>query len=276
MRLRLHGLVLAVEGDGRLVEAARELVGGWPVEPGPTAPDMVLRLSPGAPSAGPAGEPLFFHGVVRCHADGQDLLVSDGASVARVVRGDGHIDVLVAEESLADGHRFAHVFLLIAVVLALRWRGLFHLHAGALVTPRGEGVLVAAGAGSGKSTLTVALIEQGCAYLGDDAVLLRGGPEGASVLAFPRPFHLTPASAAPFPHVSARLGTALPCGPKQRLDARQVWPGRERAEMGSPKLILLPTITGEATTTAEPVPAAEALRRAPGVERARHGRRAPR
>src|ERR1700674_4851738 len=106
VRLRLHGLVLAVEGDARLVEAARELVGGWPVEPGSAAPDLVLRLSPGSPTAGPAGEPLFFHGVVRCHADGQDLVLSDGASVARVTGGGGRIDAAVAEESLADGHRF--------------------------------------------------------------------------------------------------------------------------------------------------------------------------
>ena len=117
--------------------------------------------------------------------------------------GGGEITVDVAPESLRDGHVFSHVFLLIAVVVALRWRALFHVHAGALVSPGGSGILVAGGAGAGKSTLTLALLEAGCDYLGDDAVFLRARVDPA-VLALPRAFSWQPTQSLASARASAR------------------------------------------------------------------------
>ena len=151
------------------------------------------------------------------------------------------------------------MLLLVALVLALRWRGIFHLHAGALAAPDGRGILVAGGAGAGKSTLTLALLEAGCSYLGDDAVFLstRGGD--LAVLALPRPFHVAPRTAGAFPRVGALLSDLLPAGEKRRLDPRQAWPGRERPGMGAPSLILLPRVSGERTTLVEQLSSAEAM-----------------
>lgn len=257
MRVALHHLDLAVEGEAPALAAAAELLGGFPPSAATGEPALAVRLRRAPPAPRPAGAQLFFHGVVRCFADGEDLLLWDGGSLARVAAGGRRVELAVADASLEDPYLFAHVFLLIALVLALRWHGLFHLHAGALVAPDGRGLLVVGGAGAGKSTLTVALLEQGCSYLGDDAVLVQA--EGPRLLAFPRAFHLTRRSAAPFPRVLAHLADALSTGEKRRLDAGLVWPGRARSAMGAPWRILLTAIGGGAETSIEPADPAEAF-----------------
>ena len=259
MRLDFHGMALSVEGDERSLAAAAELLGALPVDatPGDPALRLVLRRSPPRPR--PPGPRVLYHGIVDCHGDGEDLLLWDGHSTARIVAGGARIEVDVADGSLRDGYLFAHVLLFISLVLALRWRGTFHLHAGALVAPDGRGILVSGHAGAGKSTLTLALLEAGCAHLGDDAVFLSSRPGDPAVLAFPRPFHVAPRTAEAFPRIAALLDDFLPSGEKRRLDPRRAWPGRGRATMERPSVLLLPSITGAAGTSVEPVGPAEAL-----------------
>lgn len=259
MRLDFHGTVLAVEGDERSMAAAAELLGALPTAGGSGDPDLRVVLRPGPARPRPAGPRVLYHGVVDCHADGDDLLLWDGHSTARIAAGGARVEVDVAGGSLRDGYLFAHVLLFISLVLALRWRGVFHLHAGALVAPDGSGILVAGHAGAGKSTLTLALLEAGCASLGDDAVFLSSRPGDPAVLAFPRPFHVAPRTVEAFPRIAALLDDFLPSGEKRRLDPRRAWPGRHRATMDRPSALLLPCITGAAATTVEPVGPAEAL-----------------
>ena len=259
MRLRFQGMSLQVEGDARAVLAAVELLGALPPDDAPGPPDLRLLLRKSPPLPRPTGPRRLHHGILDCHADADDLVLWDGHSLARVAAGGALVEVDVAEESLRDGYVFAHVLLLVSLVLALRWRGLFHLHAGALVAPDGRGILVAGGAGAGKSTLTLALVEAGCAYLGDDAVFLSTRDGETVVLALPRPFHVTPGTAAAFPRVGALLSDRLPTGEKRRLDPRLAWPGRERTSMGPPSLLLLPRVSGSPTTVVERLSSAEAM-----------------
>jgi hypothetical protein len=259
MRFRFHGMTLSVDGDARAVAAASELLGALPADDATGPPDLHMVLRPSPPLPRPPGPRRFFHGILDCHADGDDLVLWDGHSLARVAAGGGLVEGRVAEESLRDGYLFAHVFLLVSLVVSLRWRGLFHLHAGALVAPDGRGILVAGGAGAGKSTLTLALLEAGCAYLGDDAVFLSSREGDAAVVALPRPFHVAPRTAAAFPRVPGLLSDLLPTGDKRRLDPRQAWPGRERSWMALPSLLLLPQVSGAATTVVESLSAAEAM-----------------
>ena len=259
MRLLFHDVRLALEGDARAVAAAMELLGGLPEDLPDGDPDTLLALRLGPPHPRSSGPCLLRHGSVDCHLEDGDLVVTDGASRARVPPGGRLVAVDVAEASLRDGHHFAHVLLLVSLVLALRWRGLFHLHAGALVTPGGCGVLVAGGTGAGKSTLTLALLEAGCSYLGDDAVFLATAPGAPAVLGLPRSFHVAPRTADAFPRIAPLLGSPLPAGQKRRLDPRAAWPGRERSSMGLPSAILLPSVVGGPTTSVEPLPSAEAL-----------------
>jgi hypothetical protein len=259
IRLGFHQLSLSVEGEVRAVAAAEELLGWLPraTGAGPAELRLVLRASPARPR--PAGPRLLYHGIVDVHGDGPDLLLWDGSSLARVAAGGQHIDVEVAEASLRDGYLFAHVLLLFALVLALRWHGLFHLHAGALQAPDGRRLLVSGAAGAGKSTLTLALVEAGCAYLGDDAVFLAAHGEGLAVLALPRPFHVAPRTASAFPRLLPLLGTTLPAGEKRRLDPRAAWPGRDRASLDGVDFLLLPAVAEAEVTSATPISAAEGM-----------------
>jgi hypothetical protein len=259
MRFRFHGMTLAVEGDPRAVAAASELLGALPPDDSLGVVDLRLVFRPSPSRPRPAGPRSFYHGILDCHVDGDDLVLWDGHSIARVRPGGTLIDVDAADESMQDGYLFAHVFLLISLVTALRWHGLFHLHAGALVAPDGRGILVAGGAGAGKSSLTLALLEAGCTYLGDDAVFLSARGGEVAVLALPRPFHVAPRTAAAFPRVGALLSDLLPTGEKRRLDPRLAWPGRERVSMPLPSLLLLPHVSGKATTIVEPLSSAEAM-----------------
>jgi hypothetical protein len=259
MRLLFHGIPLSVEGDARALAAAAELLGLLPVNATPGDPGLRLVLRRGPPRPRPVGPRILYHGIVDCHADGADLLLWDGHSTARISAGGARVEVEVADASLRDGYLFAHVLLFISLVLALRWRGIFHLHAGALVAPDGGGILVSGPAGAGKSTLTLALLEAGCACLGDDAVFLSFRPGEPAVLAFPRPFHVAPRTAEAFPRIAALLDDFLPSGEKRRLDPRRAWPGRERATIDQPATLLLPCITGAPGTVVEPVGSAEAL-----------------
>ncbi len=246
-----------MEGDPAAVSAVAGLLGALPQGSGPPALRFLLRA--GARARRPRLERAFFHGVVEGFLDGGDVLVWDGASLVRVRAGGGEIEVQVAPASLRERHVFTHVLMLLALVLAMRWRSVFHVHAAALVTGSGQGVLVAGGSGAGKSTLTLALLEAGCGYLGDDAVLARlreGEPE---ILALPRVFHVAPRTAAAFPRIGPLLGEILPSGEKRCLDPRRAWPGREAECAGSPEILLLPAVEDRPRSEAEPVGAAEGL-----------------
>lgn len=66
-------------------------------------------------------------------------------------------------------HLFNYLFWHINSETICRTADYFLIHAGAVVTPSGEGVLLPAASGSGKTTLTGALVRAGFGYLSDEA-----------------------------------------------------------------------------------------------------------
>jgi hypothetical protein len=114
-------------------------------------------------------------------------------------------------------------------------------------------ILIAGTGGSGKSTLTAALVAAGHGYLGDDVVLV--GPGGA-LLAFPRPFHLSPASARA---VGVEAGPPRPGTGKGDLDASAAFPGRFRWFALAPTLLLLPCIVPQPASALTPASGADGL-----------------
>lgn len=88
---------------------------------------------------------------------------------------------------------------------AARSHGVLVLHAGTVVTPGGSTIVLTGSANDGKSTLTAALIEAGCDYLGDESIAL--GPDLVP-LGYPKPLTLDANSrtllelpSEPFPHI---------------------------------------------------------------------------
>jgi hypothetical protein len=265
----LYGTTLAWSCEGLERDPLAELLSflAPPAALGPAA--IHFTLKPALPGAGldPAPEgfvPSFFHGIVQAYAAADGFLLWDHASRIHVpLDGSPIVATLVPRDrELIPGS--TAVMLQIALTLALRRERLFHLHAAAVVHPSGGGVLVVGGSGAGKTTTTLALLEAGYAYLVDDCLFLRRLPSSSQidVLAFPREFHLGPATLRAFPRLAALAGPLSARADKRPVDPREAYPDRAR-EAWSPRrgaaLAVFPVVTDDAETTLAPIPKAEAF-----------------
>ena len=144
----VHGVRVSVVGAA--ADSGCALLAGFPQVPNGTADlSIALRCVSEPVEADPGARPVFFHGRVRASERGGAMVLRDGASAVAVSPDGTRIEGRVHASSLAEGgHAFAHVTLLLAVVVALRRRGLFHVHAAALVALDGTRLLVPGGAGA--------------------------------------------------------------------------------------------------------------------------------
>jgi hypothetical protein len=149
---------------------------------------------------------------------------------------------------------------LYVLLLLLRRRELFALHASAVVE-RGAGCLLVAPSENGKSTSTFALVRRGWSYLGDDALLLQQAGDGVEALALRRDLCLDPALRKPFPEVAlhGQPGPFAARG-KHRLDMRALFPDR-LVDRCLPRVLLFPEIVREARSHLVPVSPPEVLAR---------------
>jgi hypothetical protein len=257
---QLQGVTIAWSSEGLAFDPLADLLAMLP-PPGPGAGALQVALRPAG--AGAAADPLqegwepsFFHGIVQAYRGAGGFLLWDRASRARVPPGGGAVEAEIAapEREIEPGS--AAAMLQIALALALRGRGLYHLHAAALEHPSGAGVLVVGGSGAGKTTTTLALLEAGAAYLGDDALFLEAPLQ---LIAFPREFHLGAATLEAFPRLAALAGPVNRRGDKRPLDPRRAYPGRHRPRLGGVSLALFPTVAGGPVTDVVPLARAEAF-----------------
>lgn len=144
-----------------------------------------------------------------------------------------------------------------SVVLLLYARGARTAHTACLVHG-GAGWLFAGPSDSGKSTLTLRLVEQGWHYLTDDAVLLRR--IGERVRAFPlrRDFCIDPEAAALFPQVVPHWEPHMGDVRKRRLRITELYPAQE-ASACLPRVLVFPRIVQAATSTLVPLDRRTAL-----------------
>lgn len=142
----------------------------------------------------------------------------------------------------------------------LRPLGIYSLHAAALASETGEGVLLVGPSGSGKSTLAIGLIRQGWRYLSDDAVLLRHESVGVKALSCRRSFYIDSASSGGYSDLS--LGDEEPDstgGRRRRLGINETYP-EQYVPRCLPRIVIFPQITGQNRSTLKPIDKIVALR----------------
>ncbi len=211
--------------------------------------------------------PSFFHGVVQAYRAPSGFLLWDRASRVALSPDGTCIHAQIADSAREITPGSAAVMMQIALVLALRHHGLFHLHAAALESPSGATLLLAGGSGAGKTTAALALLEAGFAYLGDDTALLGRelSTQNPTLFAFPRAFHLGPATLSAFPRLLPFVSQGPAPRDKRPLDPRLAFPDRLKSALHAPRLALFPEITHAPESALQPIPKADAFGRLVGA-----------
>jgi hypothetical protein len=101
------------------------------------------------------------------------------------------IEGLIAPQALDVAHILTNTWALFALLLALRSRRVYHLHAAAVVSPDKKLYLICGEQRSGKTTLTTALGLSGWKPVSDDSLLISGRQARAQLTALRKSFHLS-------------------------------------------------------------------------------------
>ena len=197
MIYRIAGQPIVVEAqDSWAAQVIERLFSGWYLAPdsesGPSAVEIVIG-STTAPPEIPRDWPQFeIAGEGTCFTDGTTSYIDIEGSIIALGR-PGHSAVQVWTNGKLDLQSSALTRVVTyALSTALRHRGLFELHSGAVAEPEsGRGVLIIGPSGSGKSTLTVQLATAGWSFLTDDVLLLSSQDEQVKAWPIRRCFAIT-------------------------------------------------------------------------------------
>jgi hypothetical protein len=113
---------------------------------------------------------------------GDDCYFTDGISQWRLQLRQGQGEAWLGPGFSEKPAHLRRRFWAFGVLKLLRPLGVFSLHAAAVVSSDGRGILIVGAPGSGKSTLALGLLRRGWSYLTDDAVFLRQRSDGVEAL----------------------------------------------------------------------------------------------
>jgi hypothetical protein len=189
---------------------------------------------------------------------GEDPVVSIAdLGLARLFTAERRIQLVATTAVEADAYLLTQALLAPLLGPALRPWGLLAIHACA-VDWQGRAIVFPAASGSGKSTLALGLLRAGFRLLSDDAPILQRRPDGSlRLLAFPEPLRVLPDTLARCPEAST--ARTEPSGNKLLLDPRQLYSNAYVAE-SVPALIVMPRISGQASSSIRDGSADEALK----------------
>jgi hypothetical protein len=222
--------------------------------------DVALVVRTGE-RAGISGVPVFHHGTVEGYrGPGGGFVLRSAVADVFVIPDEARIEAVV-HGVLGDASELRlGVPIFIALAIALRAHGRFHLHAAGLADERGS-VLVIGQQGAGKTTTTLALVEAGARFVGDDAVFLAGNDAEPRIVAhgIAKPFHLAARTIAAFPRLRTHCGAVDAHTQKAPLDPARVWPAQMRSALDAPFALVFPEIARDETTALVAMDAAAAF-----------------
>jgi hypothetical protein len=186
-----------------------------------------------------------------------------GNALLRVEPARGRIVGIISEAALQAPHLMVNTYVFMTLMLALRGRGIYHLHTAAVVSPQQRLTLICGGQRAGKTTLTTALGLAGWQPISDDGVVLRAAAQGALELqAFQRDFHVAAVLLQQWPALSD-IHVQYFYHDRACLDGLTFFRSQPLADatFRQVQCVLFPEITGEKESSLEPLSPGEALRR---------------
>ncbi len=266
-QFRFHGQIISISGEPYLVAAVHPRLAQFPTTV-TDSPDICFEFSsfpnsqtykPEPPKGrgrlvydAPVGEVLYFEGEDRLCIDvGDSLRIRCDLKQGRV-----QLTLLPSDERAV---RLAtNLFFTILLLELLKRRGLYGIHAAGL-SLRGNCLVFPGAAGSGKSTLTLALLRAGFGFLADDLIFLTSGPGGLRARAFPEEVGVTAETARFFPELHSLLNRRKrPGWPKQEVSLKQVY-GVDTVWESQPKALIFPRVANSDHSLLEPMEQGDAL-----------------
>lgn len=124
------------------------------------------------------------------NAAGERFFFDLGSAVFEVDPAAGMIRGWITPDALAYPHILANTYTLFPLLLLLRSRGVYHLHAAAVISPDDKLWLICGPQRAGKTTLTTALGLAGWKPISDDSLLIGFDGEKACLTALKKYFHV--------------------------------------------------------------------------------------
>lgn len=255
--------------DEVAARVAGEFIGGMYFTPRPARAarfvHCTVKIFDGDPPPLPPGCQTFEVPRGHCHANGDEHYLDIDESRIAVYPAAARLVCVWLGTTAHARHPVAVVNTLsYAVQAALRRGGLYVLHAAGVVEPlTGEGIVIVGNSNSGKSSLTIRLAAAGWRYLSDDMLVLADADGAVESWALRRIFSVSSASLANsgVSGLEAALGAPVNSDPtKRKLEPRVSFPDGF-VESCRPRVLLFPTLTGEAASRVERLSSGEAMAR---------------
>ncbi|MDQ3010959.1 MAG: hypothetical protein M3X11_09685 [Acidobacteriota bacterium] len=193
---------------------------------------------------------------------GQRFYFHLGVAAFRVDVETGQAIGLVTSQAMEYPHILANTYALFALLLIMRTRQLYHLHAAAIVSPDDKLWLICGAQRAGKTTLTTALGLAGWQPVSDDSLLVGGDEQSAWLTPLKKYFHVGSELLRRWPQLDGieRHHQYLD---RTCVGGLEFFNTRELAETKFRRIdhIVLPQIVNEPISRIEPLARSEALLR---------------